>query len=53
MYVCTKCSDPPYRTSRVDQSWSRVIPALGALSELQESSPRLRELSTLGLVLTE
>ena len=24
----------PYRTSRVDQSWSRVIPVLGALSEL-------------------
>ena len=31
----------PYRTSRVDLNWSRVIPALGALSELEQSSPRV------------
>ena len=57
----------PYRTSRVDQSWSRVIPALGALSELEQSSPRLgdselcvfssqsrtQSMSTLKFALTE
>ena len=39
-------------TEIVDQNWSRVIPALGALSELKQSSPRVRDLSTLCLVLT-
>ena len=43
----------PYRTSRVDQRWSRVIPALGALPELKQSSTRVRDLSTLGVVLKE
>ena len=46
-------SGVPYRISRVDQSWNMVISALGALSELEQSSPRVGDLSTLGLVLTD